>query len=180
MNLTHRWSLLLALATLTAATACAGDGAATTPAITATTPPEGPTTPSSAPSLSASPSAGSAATGATPMRLVVGGRTYAAELYDNATAHDLADQLPLTVAFDDLHALEKTGPLPRALTTDGAPRGSDPKVGDIGYYAPGRDLVLYYGDMGYYPGIIRIGRFDGSIDDLADEDDGFRARVERV
>jgi hypothetical protein len=179
MNRTHRWSLLLALATLTAATACTTDGAATTPPTTATTPPESPTTPSSAPSSPEPPSA-SPASGATSIRVVVGDRAYAAELYANPTARDLADQLPLTVAFDDLHGLEKTGPLPRALTTDGAPRGSDPEVGEIGYYAPGRDLVLYYGDVGYYPGIIRIGRFDGSIDALADEDDGFRARLERA
>lgn len=181
MNRTHRWSLLLASAALTAATACSTDGAAGRTPAPATTPPETPRTPSAGPSSPAEPSsAASPASGTTSIRVVVGSRAYAAELYDNPTARDLADQLPLTVAFDDLHGLEKTGPLPRALTTDGAPRGSDPEVGEIGYYAPGRDLVLYHGDMGHYPGIIRIGRFDASIDDLADEDDGFRARVERA
>jgi hypothetical protein len=34
-------------------------------------------------------------------------------------------------------------------------------VGEIGYYAPGRALVLYYGGVGYFNGIIRIGRYGG-------------------
>jgi hypothetical protein len=42
----------------------------------------------------------------------VGDQVFSAELYDNATARDLADQLPLTITVDDLHGLEKTGRLP--------------------------------------------------------------------
>jgi len=118
--------------------------------------------------------------GTTRVRVRVGDRVFRAELYDNPTARDLADQLPLTITMDDLNRLEKTGPLPRALTTDGVPAGSDPEVDEIGYYAPGRDLVLYYGDMGYYHGIIRIGRFQDSIDLIADEPDGVSVTVERV
>lgn len=133
---------------------------------------------SSRPTPSPSTSSDRPDSGTTAIRVVVGDRTFTGELYDNPTARDLADRLPLTITMDDLHGTEKTGPLPRALTTDGAPRGSDPDVGEIGYYAPGRDLVFYYGDMGYYAGIIRVGRFDGSIDRLAGEDDGFWARVE--
>ena len=34
-------------------------------------------------------------------------------LFDNAAAKDLAAQLPLTVTFRDLNAVEKTAPLPR-------------------------------------------------------------------
>ena len=116
----------------------------------------------------------------TPVRITVGGRTFDAELYDNPTAHDLADQLPVTVTMDDLHGSEKTGALPRALTTDGVPRGSDPDVNEIGYYAPGRDLVLYYGDVGYFNGIVRIGRFNVDIDNLADQPDGLNVIVERA
>lgn len=116
----------------------------------------------------------------TPVRVTVGARTFNAELYDNPTAHDLADQLPVTVTMDDLHGTEKTGALPRALTTDGVPRGSDPDVNEIGYYAPGHDLVLYYGDQGYFNGIVRIGRFDVDIASLADQPDGVTVTVERA
>ena len=44
----------------------------------------------------------------------------------------------------------------------GDTEGADPEVGDLGYYAPGNDLVLYYGDQGYYPGIVVLGRLDGT------------------
>jgi hypothetical protein len=116
--------------------------------------------------------------GTTPIRVIVGDQVFTAELYDNSTAHDLADQLPLTITMEDHNRLEKTGPLPRALTTDGVPAGSDPDKDEIGYYAPGRDLVLYYGDVGYYNGIIRIGRFDGAIDSIAGQRDGVSVTVE--
>ena len=121
--------------------------------------------------VSASP-ATPAASGVTPIRVTVGDQVFSAELYDNPTARDLADQLPLTITVDDLHGLEKTGRLPRALTTAGVPAGSDPEINEIGYYAPGRNLVLYYGDVGYYTGIIRIGRFEDSIAAIADQPDG--------
>ena len=57
--------------------------------------------------------------------------------------------------------VEKTGPLPSSLSLDGQPDGADPDVGDVGYYAPGNDLVLYYGDQSYYPGIVILGQLDG-------------------
>lgn len=46
-------------------------------------------------------------------------------------------------------------------TSRGQPDGAAPDVGDVGYYAPGNDLVLYYGKQSYYPGIVVLGRFDG-------------------
>ena len=47
------------------------------------------------------------------------------------------------------------------LSLEGQPEGADPEVGDLGYYAPGNDLVLYYGDQSYFPGIVVLGRLDG-------------------
>jgi hypothetical protein len=41
-------------------------------------------------------------------------------------------------------------------------------VGDLGYYAPGHDLVLYYGDQSYFDGIVILGRLKGGVADLAD------------
>lgn len=185
------WGLPLVLAGLAVSSACSVEPGGAAPSDPAT-PVGSPTTvdpttfgtPSPSPSAARSSTPSSRApsqrtdSGTTPIRVVVGDRTFMGELYDNPTARDLASRLPLTITMDDLHGTEKTGPLPRALTTDGAPRGSDPDVGEIGYYAPGRDLVFYYGDMGYYAGIVRVGRFDGSIDRLADVEDGFSARVE--
>lgn len=64
----------------------------------------------------------------------------AARLHDNATARDLAAQQPLTLTFRDHNNVEKTAPLPRALSLEGAPEGHDPAAGDIGYWAPGGDF----------------------------------------
>ena len=57
-------------------------------------------------------------------------------------------------------AVEETGPLRSPLSLEGQPAGADPDVGDLGYYAPGNDLVLYYGDQSYYAGIVVLGRLD--------------------
>ena len=114
------------------------------------------------------------------VRVLVGGQVFAAELYDNPTARDLADRLPVELTVNDLHGTEKTGRLPFALTTDGVPRGSDPEVDEIGYYAPGQDLVLYHGDVGYFDGIVRIGRFEGSIASIGELPDGLAVTLDRA
>ena len=33
-------------------------------------------------------------------------------------------------------------------------------MGDVGYYAPGQDFVLYYGDQAYYDGIVVLGQME--------------------
>ncbi|MFZ1912604.1 MAG: cyclophilin-like fold protein, partial [Propionicimonas sp.] len=92
------------------------------------------------------------------LRLTVAGRVIAAEWGDSSTARDLAAQSPLPLTFRDYGGQEKIAALPRALATDGVPPGADPEPNDVGYYAPDRVLVLYYTDVGYYPGIVRLGR----------------------
>jgi len=54
------------------------------------------------------------------------------------------------------------------------------KVADIGYYAPGGNLVLYYGEVGYWNGIARIGRLEGDLSAIADQDADFTATIERA
>lgn len=92
----------------------------------------------------------------------VGDRSVVGTLNDSAASRDLLAQLPLTLDMSDHGSVEKTGPLPSALSTDGAPDSADPYPGDIGYYAPGNDFVLYYGDQGEFPGIVILGRMDES------------------
>jgi hypothetical protein len=94
--------------------------------------------------------------------ITIGDEPFRATLRDSAAARDLLDLLPVTVDMVDHGGVEKTGPLPSALSLEGQPDGADPDTGDLGYYAPGRDLVLYYGDQGYFPGIVVLGRLDGS------------------
>jgi hypothetical protein len=100
----------------------------------------------------------------TPVRITFGDIELTARLHDNATARDLAAQLPLTLTFRDHNSVEKAAPLPRELSLDGAPAGHDPVAGDIGYWAPDGHLVLYYDDAApYWNGIVRIGELDGDM-----------------
>ncbi len=89
-----------------------------------------------------------------------GGTPFHATLDDSAAARDLLAMLPVTIDMADHGGVEKTGPLPGPLSLDGQPDGADPAVGDVGYYAPGNDLVLYHGDQGYHPGIVVLGRLE--------------------
>jgi hypothetical protein len=72
----------------------------------------------------------------TPIKITIAGTVITARLADNATARDVAAQLPLTLTFKDFNQVEKIARLPRRLSVDGAPAGADPDIGDIGYYAP--------------------------------------------
>jgi hypothetical protein len=117
----------------------------------------------------------------TGIRITIGDRTIDAELADNPTAVDLDSQLPLTLTFRDFNRVEKVAVLPRALTMDGVPPGAKPEVDDIGYYAPSENLVLYYGEVGYWNGIVRIGRLNP--DDTAmirRQPDRFQVTIERA
>ena len=87
----------------------------------------------------------------------------------------------MTLTFSDHNNAEKTGPLPSELTTDGAPEGHDPAAGDIGYFAPGGDLVFYYDDSApYFSGIVRIGEIDGDVGAIQRQDGDVRMTVERA
>lgn len=95
------------------------------------------------------------------IQITIGDRTFTATLRDSAAAKDLVAQLPATVEMVDHGGVEKTGRLSAPLSLEGQPDGADPDVGDLGYYAPGHDLVLYYGDQSYFPGIVVLCRLDG-------------------
>ena len=113
------------------------------------------------------------------IHLTLGDQRFAATLDDSAAADDLLAQLPVTVAMTDHAGVEKTGPLPSPLSLDGQPDGADPDVGDLGYYAPGNDLVLYHGDQSYYPGIVVLGRLErGAAEQIARMDGSVTVTVE--
>jgi len=134
--------------------------------------------PSPTPSSTSSEQDASAARG-TPIRITLGDTQLTARLVDNATARDLAAQLPLTLTVRDHNNVEKRAPLPRKLSLDDAPEGHDPAAGDIGYWAPDGDFVLYYdNDAPYFDGIVRIGDFDGDIEVINRLPDGARVTIE--
>ncbi|WP_208971832.1 cyclophilin-like fold protein [Kineococcus rubinsiae] len=125
----------------------------------AATTPGSATTPGPAASGVRSPDPG--AEGDVRVRLTVGDEELGATLTPSAATRDLLAQLPVTVEMGEHGGVEKTGPLPSRLSLDGQPAEADPDVGDVGYYAPGQDLVLYHGDQSSYPGIVVLGRLGG-------------------
>jgi hypothetical protein len=113
------------------------------------------------------------------IQITIGDQQFGAALKDSAAVRDLAAQLPVTVDMVDHGGVEKTGPLPSPLSVDGEPEGADPEVGAVGYYAPGNDLVFYYGDQSYFRGIVVLGRLDGdAASRIADLDGPVTATVE--
>lgn len=153
--------LLLGLAAAVTLSACTASGsdddASPTESAVDTTPGEGATS--------------SAATaGGARIVISVEGLELTATLRDTVAARDLLAQLPQTVTMSDHGGVEKTGALARPLAIDGEPAGADPDVADLGYYAPGADLVLYYGDQSYYRGIVILGQLQGDVARLAQLD----------
>lgn len=104
------------------------------------------------------------------IRLTINGHSTTATLDDNATARDFLSMLPLTLTLKDYASTEKIAYPPRKLSTQGAPAGIDPEVGDITYYAPWGNLALFYKDFGYSAGLIRLGRFDAGVEALSARD----------
>jgi hypothetical protein len=170
-------ALVLALLATVSLAACGGDNEDSDQAAGA------PETSTSVPPPSPSPTSGdqdASARNGTPIRITFGDTELTARLDDNATARDVAAQLPLTLTFRDHNNVEKTAPLPRELSLEGAPEGHDPADGDIGYWAPGGDLVFYYdSDAPFFNGIVRIGEFDGEMDAIERQSEDFTVTIER-
>ncbi|WP_203594358.1 cyclophilin-like fold protein [Streptomyces sp. SID9124] len=96
--------------------------------------------------------------------LTLDGHRAAATLNDSAAARDLAALLPLTIGLEDFHHTERIGYPPRKLDTTGAPDASDPKAGDLAYYTPWGNLVLFYRDGDHSPSLVVLGALDSRED----------------
>lgn len=100
------------------------------------------------------------------INIKVGEKVVTATLIDSKTTQDFISLLPLTLKLEDHENTEKISNLPRRLSTEDAPPGSDPAIGDIAYYAPWGNLAMYYNDFGYSNGLIILGKIDGDIEAL--------------
>lgn len=102
-----------------------------------------------------------------------------ATLIDSETARDFISLLPLTLTLENYGDTEKVSDLPRGLSTEGAPAGYDPSVGDITYYSPWGNLAIFIKDFRYSDGLIPLGKIDGSMDAL-DISGSLNATIELV
>jgi hypothetical protein len=90
-----------------------------------------------------------------------------ATLNGSKAAQDFASLLPLSLTLEDYASTEKISDLPRRLSTDGAPPGFDPSVGDITYYAPWGNLAIFYRDFEYSAGLVSLGTLASGADIFA-------------
>ncbi len=97
------------------------------------------------------------------IRFVFDDRTVTATLNDSPSAQDFVSRLPLTLELKDYASTEKIAYLPSKLTKEGGPVGVSAKVGDISYYAPWGNLVVFYKSFGYASGLINLGKIDGDV-----------------
>ena len=106
------------------------------------------------------------------IRMTMAGQIITASLEESDSARDCFAMLPLTLPLEDYAETEKIAYLPRKLTTQTAPEGIDPQVGDIAYYAPWGNLAIYYRDFGYSSGLIRLGCITSGLDALTAQPSG--------
>jgi hypothetical protein len=93
-------------------------------------------------------------------------KVISATLADNPTSRDFVSLLPITLTLKDYAGTEKVGDLPRRLSTEGAPAGSDPSIGDIAYYSPWGNVAIFYRNFRYSHGLIKLGKIDAGIEAL--------------
>ena len=101
------------------------------------------------------------------IRLSVADTVITATLFDSKATQDFVSLLPLTLTLEDYAGTEKISNLPKKLSTEGAPAGSDPAVGDITYYAPWGNLAIFHRDFGYSNGLVILGKIDSGIEALS-------------
>ena len=100
------------------------------------------------------------------IKRTIAGQIITATLDDSHSARDFFAMLPLTLSLEEYADSEKIAYLPRKLPTQGAPKGIDPYVGDLTYYAPWGNLAIFYRDFGYSTGLIKLGRIESGLSHL--------------
>ena len=114
------------------------------------------------------------------IRLTIGDQSFTVDLYDNPTANDLYDQLPLTLTVNDYAGWdEKVIRLDKKLSMQDAPDGDEPLYPEVGYYEPGNWIALYYGKIGYWSGKIPLGKISATNEQLKKLPDGETVTIEK-
>ena len=99
-----------------------------------------------------------------------------ATIFENSSARDFLTLLPLDLKMEDYASNEKIGYLPRKLTTEGSGPYGNEAIGDLAYYAPWGNLIIYYGPYRYSKGLIRLGTLDEDCAPLL-QDGAFDLRI---
>lgn len=114
------------------------------------------------------------------IKLTVAGQECIATLYDNPSANDLYNALPLELTFEDFNQTEKISHPPKTLSTEGMPDTFDPDVGDLCLYAPWGNLCIFYRDFRESTSLIPLGHIDSGMDVIAGMTENFTVTMEVV
>lgn len=82
------------------------------------------------------------------------------KLGQGSAAKDLYKRLPLKVKFEDFNSTEKIAYLNSTLNLQEEPKGYTPQVGDLAYYAPWKNLSVFYKDFRYSESLIYLGKIE--------------------
>ena len=94
-----------------------------------------------------------------------GDQVIQAQLDDNPTARAFYALMPLSLSLRDFAGTEKASDaLPEKLTTDEAPDGHKPLVGELTLYAPWNNLAIFYKDDKFARGLVRMGQIKADSD----------------
>lgn len=99
---------------------------------------------------------------------------------DNPTSKDFLSFLPLTLTFEDYAGTEKISYPSNKLSTEEAPSGIDPTIGDFTYFAPWGNLAIFYKDFGYSNGLIKLGKIESGIEKLENLNGDFTVIIEKM
>jgi hypothetical protein len=100
------------------------------------------------------------------IRIRMGDQTVTATLNDSEAARDLASMLPLPIQMRDHLRREKTGRIPKPLS-ERAQASATYEKGDLGYWRPGGNFVIFYRHDGLTipsPGIVVLGKLDAGAE----------------
>jgi len=99
---------------------------------------------------------GSEADTAMQISVTANGNTTVFELNNSPAARDLYAQLPLSIEVENYSNNEKIFYPPKKLNTADTPQ-ADARAGTLAYYAPWKDVVMFYGRFGSAAGLYELG-----------------------
>ena len=114
------------------------------------------------------------------IKLIFNNEEVTVSMHDNPTSRDFIKQLPITLTFEDYAGTEKISRLEKTLSTEDAPSGTDPSVGDFTYYSPWGNLAIFYRDFGYSKGLVKLGHIETGIEKLAKISGNFTVTIGQV
>ncbi len=84
-------------------------------------------------------------------------KTIIFQLNNSTASKALYEQLPLEIKVEDYSSNEKIFYPPKKLSTDNTPLAKS-AAGDLAYYAPWGDVVMFYEDFGKASGLYALGQ----------------------